>query len=203
MTVNSQAYPPLAESIWSSDNSLLRKITLVIAGSIVLWISAKIQIPFYPVPITMQTFVVLVIGMTFGWRLGGATLLLYLGEGAVGFPVFAGTPEKGIGLAYLVGPTGGYLLGQWLAAMAVGWLAEKGWDRNPIKTVFAMFIGNAIIYIPGLFWLGSSLGWDKPIFAWGLTPFLLGDLAKLILAAMLLPLAWKIINAKPSDTQNS
>ena len=161
-----------------------------------LWISAKIQVPFYPVPITMQTFVVLMAGMAFGWRLGAATILLYLAEGALGLPVFAGTPEKGIGLAYMAGPTGGYLLGFVLAAALVGWLAERGFDRNVMLTAIAMLLGNAIIYIPGLLWLGAVVGWDKPVLEWGLLPFLFGDTAKLILAALLMPALWKLVGAR-------
>ena len=124
------------------------------SGTLALALSAKIQIPFWPVPLTMQTLVVLLIGMAYGWRLGGATLLLYLAEGAVGLPVFAGTPEKGIGLAYMLGTTGGYLLGFALAAAACGALAERGWDRSFARVVAAMLIGNAIIYSTGVLWLG-------------------------------------------------
>ncbi|MFQ5466721.1 MAG: biotin transporter BioY, partial [Kiloniellaceae bacterium] len=129
----------------------------------------------------------------YGWRLGAATLLLYLAEGALGLPVFAGAPEKGIGLAYMAGPTGGYLVGFVLAAAACGWLAERGWDRSVAKTAAAMLIGNVIIYVPGLLWLGTLVGWDKPILTWGLTPFLLGDLTKLALAAAVLPAIWKLV----------
>ena len=157
---------------------------------------SKIQIPFYPIPMTMQTFVILGLSMAYGWRLAGATLTLYLLEGALGLPVFAGTPEKGIGLVYIMGTTGGYLLGFLAAAVTCGWLAEKGWDRNVFKTAAAMFIGNALIYIPGVLWLGVLLGWDKPIIDWGLTPFILGDLAKIALAAAVLPLIWKFLNKK-------
>lgn len=174
----------------------LRLAILALAGTALLTLSAKIQIPFYPVPMTMQTFAVLAIGMAFGWRLGGATLLLYLAEGAVGLPVFSGTPEKGIGVAYLMGPTGGYLLGFALAAAVVGWLAERGWDRSIVTTALAMLVGNVVIYVPGLLWLGGLFGWDKPILEWGLTPFVLGDLAKLGLAAALLPLAWKLVGRR-------
>jgi biotin transport system substrate-specific component len=142
---------------------------------------------------TMQTFAVLVLGMAYGWRLGTATLGLYLLEGAFGLPVFAGTPEKGIGLAYIAGPTGGYLAGFLLAAAACGWLAERGWDRNVAKTVAAMLVGNVCIYGPGLLWLGTVVGWDKPVLEWGLTPFLLGELTKLALAATLLPAIWKLV----------
>jgi len=106
----------------------------------------------------MQTLVVLMIGMTFGWKLGGATVALYLAEGLAGLPVFAGAPEKGIGFAYMVGPTGGYLLGFIIAAAVVGWLAERGFDRNVILTAVAMLVGSIIIYIPGVLWLGSIVG---------------------------------------------
>ena len=193
MTQEATLYPTLAGTLWPAGkaNALLRGAVLAVAGTALLTVSAKIQIPFYPVPMTLQTFVVLAIGMAYGWRLGGATLLLYLAEGAAGLPVFAGTPEKGIGLAYMLGGTGGYLAGFVLAAAVCGWLAERGWDRNLIRTAAAMLIGNGIIYVPGLLWLGGLYGWDKPILEWGLTPFLFGDLAKLALATAVLPLAWK------------
>jgi len=138
MTALVQNQPTLVETLWQGDNALARNIVLAVVGSLALWASAKIQVPFFPVPITMQTFVVLVIGMTFGWRLGGATFALYLAEGAIGLPVFAGTPEKGIGMAYMIGPTGGYLLGMLLATMCVGWLAQRGWDRRILTTAAAM-----------------------------------------------------------------
>ena len=115
-------YQPLANVLINQENTLARNVALAVAGSIALWVSAKVQIPFLPVPMTLQTLVVLIIGMAYGWRLGAATVALYLAQGAVGLPVFAGTPEKGIGLAYMIGPTGGYLVGFLLAAMAVGCL---------------------------------------------------------------------------------
>jgi biotin transport system substrate-specific component len=190
--------PTLATVLWpeAASGKALRAVLLAVAGSVLLTLAAKVQIPFYPVPLTMQTFVVLALGMAYGWRLGGATVLLYLAEGAMGLPVFAGTPDKGIGLAYMAGPTGGYLAGFVLAAAACGWLAERGWDRRMVTTALAMAIGNVIIYVPGLLWLGSLLGWDKPILAWGLTPFLLGDLFKLALAAAVLPLAWRLVRRR-------
>lgn len=180
---------------------LVRGVTLALAGSALLTVSAKIQVPFYPVPMTMQTLVVLMLGMAYGWRLGAATMLLYLAEGAAALPVFVGTPEKGIGLAYMAGPTGGYLLGFVLAAGLTGWLAERGWDRNVVTTALAMLLGNLVIYVPGLLWLGTLFGWDKPILAWGLTPFVLGDLAKLSLAAVAMPLAWRLVPG-PGQTHN-
>ncbi len=186
----------LANAVWSQDksNALLRNVVLAVAGSIVLWLSAKIQIPFYPVPLTMGTLAVLLIGAAYGWRLGLVTVALYLAEGAVGLPVFAGTPEKGIGLAYMLGGTGGYLVGYLLAVGAVGWLAERGFDRNFFTTALAMLVGNILIYAPGLLWLGILFGWDKPILEWGLTPFIYGDLTKLALAAAILPGAWHLVN---------
>ena len=186
----------LAAALWQGADTLPRNLALALAGSIALCVSAKIQVPFYPVPMTMQTFVVLMVGMAFGWRLGAATVLLYLAQGALGLPVFAGTPEKGIGLAYMAGPTGGYLLGFVFAAALAGWLAERGFDRNVMLTAVAMLLGNAVIYIPGLLWLGAVVGWDKPVLEWGLTPFLFGDATKLALAALLMPMLWKLPGAR-------
>jgi biotin transport system substrate-specific component len=186
----------LLEAALGRDTTLVTKAALAVAGSLLLWASAKVQVPFYPVPMTMQTFAVLVIGAALGWRLAFATVALYLAEGMAGLPVFAGTPEKGIGLAYMVGPTGGYLAGYLLAAPAVGWLAERGWDRRVLTTALMMLIGTALIYAPGLLWLGSVVGWDKPVLAWGLTPFLPGDLAKLALAAALLPACRSLVRAR-------
>jgi len=156
---------------------------LVFAGSLVLWASAKIQVPFYPVPMTLQTLAIMVIAASFGMRLGVATVLLYLAEGAFGLPVFAGTPEKGIGLAYMIGPTGGYLAGYVLAVALVGWLAERGFDRNMFGLFGAMLVGDAVIFALGIFWLGTLMGWDNPVLDWGLYPFILGDLTKIALAA--------------------
>lgn len=198
MSTLTHTHPTLVDTFWQSENTMLRNVALAFVGSLALWVSAKIQVPFYPVPITMQTFVVLVIGMSFGWRLGAATVMLYLAQGAMGLPVFAGTPEKGIGLAYMVGPTGGYLLGFVVAAATVGWLAKKGWDRNVFTTLAAMVIGTSIIFAFGLAWLGSVIGWEKPILEFGLYPFLPGAVFKIGLAAAILPLAWKVVSKKES-----
>lgn len=192
----------LAMTVWpvAGDDRpaarVARHAILAVVGSLLLWASAKVHVPFYPVPMTMQTFVILALGMAYGWRLGTATVLLYLGEGALGLPVFSGTPELGLGLAYMAGGTGGYLFGFVLAAAACGWLAERGWGRSVVTTVLAMLIGNVLIYIPGLLWLGVLFGWDKPILAWGLTPFILGDVAKVALAAAVLPLAWRFVSPR-------
>ena len=193
MSIQSTKTNILADVLFPvKENALLRNLFLAIAGSLVLWASAKVKIPFYPVPMTMTTFVVLVIGMVYGWKLGTATILLYLAEGAIGLPVFAGTPEKGIGLAYMMGPTGGYLAGYVLAAAICGYLAQLNWDKRASTTALAMLLGNVAIYVPGLLWLGMLLGWDKPILEWGLIPFVAGDLLKLALAAATIPLIWKI-----------
>lgn len=197
MLQNAVLNPTLADRIWQeTDNSKwMRRVTLAVVGSALLWVSAKIQVPFWPVPVSMQTFAVLLIGFAYGPRLGMATVMLYLAEGAMGMPVFAGTPEKGIGLAYMMGPTGGYLLGFVLAAGLVGWLAEKGWDRNVVTVVFAMVAANIVIYLPGVAWLTYLFNFENAL-AWGLTPFIVGDIAKLVLAAVLLPSVWKLLGKK-------
>ena len=191
-TLNAQ--PTLLGAAWpASADSLLRKIILVVAGTALLTVSAKIQVPFYPVPMTMQTFAVLVIGRAFGWRLGAATVLLYLAEGALGLPVFAGTPVKGIGLAYMAGPTGGYLLGFLVSAAAVGYLGERGWDRNLLTTLAAMILGTALIFGFGFTWLANLIGMAKA-FQFGVLPFLWGAGFKIALAAAVLPMCWKFLS---------
>jgi len=192
----------LALTIWpeKSESRVLRNIILVAVGTAMLTVSAKVAVPFYPVPMTMQTFVILTLAMSYGWRLAGATVILYLIEGALGLPVFSGTPEKGIGLTYMMGGTGGYLVGFVLAATVCGYLGERGWDRNILTTAAAMLLGNIAIYGPGLLWLGFLFGWDKPIVEWGLTPFILGDVTKLALASAILPLCWRIAGRIKSTT---
>ena len=113
--------------------------------------------------------------------------------GALGFDVFASSSAEANGLTYMMGGTGGYLVGYVLATVALGWFARFGWDRSAPKMAVAMLVGNALIYVPGLLWLGQLYGWDQPILAWGLTPFIVGDVLKLALAAMLLPAAWKLV----------
>lgn len=183
--------PTLAAALWPTGGPA-RNAVLTVAGAALFWLSAKIDVPFYPVPMTLQTFAILTLAMAYGWRLGGATVLLYLAVGALGLPVFAGTPEKGIGIAYMTGSTGGYLLGFLLGALFVGRLGAKGWDRNVLKTLAAMLGGTALILVPGVLWLGVLHGWDKPILQWGLTPFLWGAAFKCALSAIVLPLAWKV-----------
>ena len=139
---------------------------------------------------TMQTFVVLVIGMAYGSRLGLATVALYLLQGALGLPVFAGTPEKGVGLAYMMGPTGGYLLGFGVAAWVCGWLAERGFDRSPLKSLIAMSVGHGLIFVFGVAWLASLMGIEKA-FTVGVAPFWAATVVKTLLGVLTLPLAWK------------
>ena len=183
----------LIDALLEKDSGQFRTLFLILVGSLLLTASAKVQVPFYPVPMTLQTLVVLLIGVAFGWRMGSATVLAYLAQGALGFPVFAGTPEKGLGLLYMAGPTGGYLLGFALAAATTGWLAERGLDRSAIGTAFAMAAGNVVIYACGLVWLSSFVGMEKAV-AIGMVPFLLGDLIKIALATATLPMIWKFLN---------
>jgi len=184
-------YDAIARRWGSSDLAI--DVATIVAASLLLTISAKIAVPFYPVPITMQTFVVIGLGLALGPMRGLAAVALYLAEGAAGFPVFAGTPEKGIGLAYMMGPTGGYLLGYLPAVLLAGWLAVRGWDRKPLSAMAAALLAGAVIYLPGLLWLGTVLGFDKPILQFGLYPFIFGDVIKAMLAALVFPLGWKTL----------
>ena len=160
------------------QSKLLRYVFLALIGSIILAVSSKIKIPFYPVPMTMQTFVVLMIGIVFGWKLGLATVSLYLFEGIIGLPVFSGTPEKGSGLVYFTGPTMGYLLGFLVAVYISG---KFNYDSNIIKNFLKLLMATSFIYILGMTWLGNLIGWDKPIFQLGAQPFLLAELFKILI----------------------
>ncbi|MCT4557334.1 MAG: biotin transporter BioY [Pelagimonas sp.] len=185
----------LVEMFGANEGAALRvkQAALVILGIAALAVAAKIKVPMWPVPITMGTFAVLTIGAAYGPRLGLATILGYMLVGALGYDVFAGSSAEKFGLEYMMGGTGGYLVGYVLATLALGSLARAGWDRSAPKMAGAMLIGNALIYVPGLIWLGMLYGWDKPILEWGLTPFLVGDAIKLALAAVLLPAVWKLV----------
>jgi biotin transport system substrate-specific component len=166
---------------------------LAIFGSLILWASAKVSVPFWPVPMTLQTGAVALIAAAYGARLGVATVALYLFEGALGLPVFQGTPQQGIGLAYMLGPTGGYLIGFAVEAIVIGWLAERGFDRAPMKLFGAMLLGDAIVFALGFVWLawfavlssGATGVGMAGAFTGGVLPFVLGDLVKLALAAAL------------------
>ena len=170
---------------------------VALVGTGLLTLSAKINVPFYPVPMTMQTFVVLVIGMVFGWKLGAATVSIYIIEGMFGLPVFAGTPAKGVGLAYMAGPTGGYLIGFLLASTLVGYLGGKGFDRNFVMTLIAMLTGVMVIFVMGYLWLAFLIGPEKA-FQFGVVPFLWAEVFKIALAALVLPACWKLIGAQRS-----
>ena len=196
-------------------NKVSRIILISLLGTVLLTISAKLKIPFYPIPMTMQTFVVLFLGIALGPKIGLLTLSLYLFEGIFGLPVFAGTPEKGIGLTYFIGPTGGYLVGFLVATYIAGsFKYESCFDKfkfnthlpfalrivdgiissikisfkNLIKLIFAV----SFIYIFGLLWLGSLIGWDKPIFQFGAQPFLLAELFKMLILSIVAGSLYKI-----------
>lgn len=185
----------LAEAIGPDSGAQLRvkQVALVIMGIAVLAVAAKIRVPMWPVPLTMGTFAVLTIGAAYGVRLGLVTILGYLALGALGLDVFAGSSAEKNGLVYMMGGTGGYLVGYVLAVGALGMLARAGWDRSVGKMAAALLIGNALIYIPGLLWLGQLFGWDQPILEWGLWPFLIGDGIKLVLATLMVPAIWKLV----------
>lgn len=197
MTALSATSPTLAGTLLGDNGRLsaVRMVMLAIAGSLLLWVSAKIAVPFWPVPMTMQPFAVMGLGAALGWRLGMATVALYLLEGALGLPVFTGTPEKGLGLAYMAGPTGGYLIGFVFAAGVTGWLAERGFDRNVVTMVLAMTAGTIVLYGFGLAWLSYLIGVEKAL-VFGLYPFVLGDAVKIVLAALIFPAAWKWLSSK-------
>tara|TARA_Y100000996_G_scaffold403831_1_gene377223 strand:+ start:453 stop:1004 length:552 start_codon:yes stop_codon:yes gene_type:complete len=161
-----------------TQSKLIKNLFIALIGTVLLAISSKIKIPFYPVPMTMQTLVVLMIGIGFGWKLGVATITLYLFEGIIGLPVFSGTPEKGIGLVYFTGPTMGYLIGFLVAVFFAG---KFNFDKNLIKNFLKLTFATSFIYILGMLWLGGLIGWDKPIFKLGAQPFLLAELFKILL----------------------
>ena len=161
------------------QSKIIKYVFLALIGSTILAISSKIKIPFYPVPMTMQTLVVLIIGIGFGWKLGLATVSLYLFEGIIGLPVFSGTPEKGVGLIYFTGPTMGYLIGFLVAVYISG---KSNFENNLFKNFLKLLIATSFIYIFGITWLGSLIGWDKPIFKLGAQPFLLAELFKILIA---------------------
>ena len=196
MTTPAATYQPtLADTLWPQQEGVrdvLRLVVLALAGTALLVLSAKIKVPFWPVPMTMQTFAVLVIGMAYGWRLGTATVALYLIEGAVGLPVFTGTPERGIGVLYMVGPTGGFLIGFVAGAAISGWLAEQGWDRSIIRTLGAMLAGETVMFALGLGWLAHLFGVTKAI-EFGLAPFVWAEIFKIALAAAVMPGAWWLL----------
>jgi biotin transport system substrate-specific component len=187
----------LTEAFGPTEGSALRvkQAAMVVLGIMALAIMAKVKVPMWPVPITMGTFAVLTIGATYGPRLGLTTILGYMIIGALGFDVFAGSSAETAGLTYMMGGTGGYLVGYVLATLALGFAARAGWDRSVILMAVALLVANALIYLPGVAWLsvlyeGKTLAWAVEV---GLVPFLIGDALKLGLAALLVPGLWKLI----------
>tara|TARA_B100001121_G_scaffold273778_1_gene261155 strand:+ start:863 stop:1402 length:540 start_codon:yes stop_codon:yes gene_type:complete len=166
----------------NTQSQLIKSIFIIIIGSLVLTISAKIKIPFYPVPMTMQTFVVLLLGMSFGYKIGLATVFLYLIEGIIGLPVFSNSPERGVGIVYFTGPTMGYLIGFLSACFLASFIKRTD---NYFSIFLKLILSVSTIYIFGLLWLGLLIGWDKPLLELGAIPFLLAELFKISLLAIL------------------
>ena len=166
----------------NTQSQIIRSLTIIFIGSILLAISAKVKIPFYPVPMTMQTFVVLFLGVSFGYKIGLATIGLYLVEGIIGLPVFSNSPERGVGLVYFTGPTMGYLIG-FLSACFVASFVKK--NENYFLIFLKLILSVSTIYILGILWLGTIIGWDKPILSLGVYPFLLAEIFKILLLTLL------------------
>ena len=161
---------------------ILRNVLIIILGSLLLTISAKIKIPFYPVPMTMQTFVVLMLGISLGPKLGVSAVVLYLIEGIAGIPVFSNSPEKGVGLIYFTGPTMGYLIGFIFACFLCG---QFKMSTNLILIFIKLIVSVSVIYLLGILWLGSLIGWDKPIFSLGVKPFILAEIFKILILTLI------------------
>ena len=166
----------------NSQSKIIKSVIIILFGSIALAISTEIKIPFYPVPMTMQTFVVLFLGMFFGYKIGMATIILYLFEGIIGLPVFSNSPERGVGLTYFVGPTMGYLVGFILACFLASFVKEQD---NYVIIFLKLSLSVSVIYILGILWLGNLIGWDKPIIQLGVTPFLPAEITKILLLSLL------------------
>ena len=173
-----------------NQSSIVKTFLIIILGSLALTLSAKIKIPFYPVPMTMQTFVVMLFGLAFGYKIGLATVSLYLLEGIAGLPVFSNSPEKGVGLVYFTGPTMGYLIGFLSATLIAGTISS---NDNTLKIISKLLLSVSTIYILGVLWLGTLIGWDKPVLEFGVYPFLLAEIFKL---ALLVIISKKIINLR-------
>jgi biotin transport system substrate-specific component len=179
----------------SAPARLATATAAILFGVCLLTLSAKVQVPFWPVPMTMQTLVVLMLGMAYGSRMAAGTVLAYLLVGAAGFPVLAGTPARGIGLAYMMGPTGGFLIGFLLAAWLVGFLAERGFDRSLVACGAAMLLGHAVISLSGVVWLAALLGTTKAIEV-GFMPFLASSVLKTALGAVAMPVIWRVVERR-------
>ena len=200
----------LTEALWPAEGAQLwaKRGVLVVLGIAALTLAAQVKVPVWPSPVLMNlgTFAVLTIAAAYGPRLGLATMAGWLLIGALGFDVFQSSTAENAGIAYMAGPTGGYLLGYLLATLALGHAARRGWDRSVGGMAAALLAGNLLIYVPGLLWLGYLIAgglfdpakyasvWDQTL-AWGLTPFLVGDALKLVLAAVLVPGLWKLVGS--------
>jgi len=173
----------------NTQTQIIKSLLIILLGSIILAISSKVKIPFYPVPMTMQTFVVLLIGMSFGYKIGLATIGLYLIEGIAGLPVFSNSPERGVGLAYFTGPTMGYLIGFFSACFLASLIKT---DDNYFIIFIKLILSVSTIYILGVLWLGTLIGWDKPIIQLGVVPFLLAEIFKISLLTILAKKIFKL-----------
>ena len=185
--------PTLVRAVWPQQaaSRLARIAALTIGGALALTLAAKIQVPFYPVPMTLQTLVLLAMSAAFGARLAGATLGLYLAEGLAGLPVFAGASA---GPAYMMGPTGGYLAGYLVAAALIGWLADRGWDRSGPRLLAAMSLGHVVVFVFGFAWLATLIGAEKA-WAGGVAPFFAATVVKTLLAWAIVAAAWRGVGA--------
>ena len=203
MQSRASTHTALAPTLWSfAGNRVVQDVVLVLIGTAFIAIAAKIKVPFFPVPMTLQTLAILLIGATYGFRLGTLTVLAYLAEGLVGLPVFTNTPPAVAGALYFIGPTGGFLLGFVFLAAITGYAADRGWDRSIPRLASAMLVGEIVMMALGFAWFAqlssgaTGLGIDKAL-AGGVTPFILGDLLKLALAALAVPAAWQFL--RPRD----
>ena len=166
----------------NTQSKIIKSLLIIFFGSVLLAISAKIKIPFYPVPMTMQTFVVLFLGISFGYKIALATVSLYLIEGIIGLPVFSNSPERGIGLVYFTGPTMGYLIGFITACYLASFVKNSD---NYIIIFIKLILSVSTIYVLGIIWLGTLIGWEKPLIQLGVKPFLLAEITKIIILTML------------------
>jgi len=173
----------------NTHSQIIKSLLVIFVSSIILAISAKIKIPFYPVPMTMQTFVVLFLGISFGYKIALGAVILYLVEGILGLPVFSNSPERGVGLAYFTGPTMGYLIG-FLSASFLASLIKL--DDNYFIIFFKLLLSVSTIYFLGILWLGNMIGWDKPIIELGVMPFLLAEFFKISLLTILTKKIFKL-----------
>jgi biotin transport system substrate-specific component len=202
MPYRASTQPALAPTLLPfAGNRIAQEVVLVLAGTALIAIAAKIKVPFYPVPMTLQTLAIMLIAASYGFRLGTVTVIAYLGEGLLGLPVFTNTPPAAAGPLYFLGPTGGFLLGFVVLAMVVGYLADRGWDRSVVRLFIAIFAGQVVLFALGFTWLAwfaqlssgaMGLGVEKALVA-GVTPFIWAGLLKGALAAFLVPAAWSLL----------